>query len=88
MTFSTVRSVIHAPVMPKLDRKEVDELDAAFNEAYPAIVGALLTAASHGLKNLPEAKRIKQALPRLADFARWMMAVETGLGWKAELSCA
>ena len=41
--------------MPKLDRKEVDELDAAFNEAYPAIVGPLSTAASHGLKNLPEA---------------------------------
>ena len=69
--------------MPKLSRKEEDELDTAFAEVYPAIFGAMLTAASQGLKRLPEVKRIKHALPRLADFARWMMAVETALGWES-----
>ncbi len=67
----------------KDDRKEEDELDPAFAEVYPLILGALLTAASAGLKRLPEVRRIKQALPRLADFARWMMAVEAALGWES-----
>jgi hypothetical protein len=75
--------IIYAPVMSKAAREEEDELDRAFAEVYPAIFGAILTAASAGLKQLPEVKRIKHALPRLADFAKWMMAVEAALGWES-----
>ena len=75
--------LIHAPVMPKQDRKDEKQLNDAFMAVYPAILGAMLTAASQGLKRLPEVESIETAIPRLADFARWMMAVETALGWES-----
>ena len=74
--------MIHTPVM-RGATKEEDELDRAFAEVYPAIFGAMLTAACEGLRRLPEVKRINCRLPRLADFARWMMAVEAALGWES-----
>gem|GEM_PF-5506424 len=73
--------IVHAPVLPKLDRKEEEELDRAFAAVYPGVFGALLTAASQGLTKLPEVKRAKNELPRLADFFKWGLAVEAGLGW-------
>ena len=75
--------IIQAPVLPKPSRKEEEELDEAWGKVYAAIVGAMLTAACQGLKRLPEVRRVKQPLPRMADFARWMMAVETALGWQS-----
>ncbi len=73
--------IVHAPVLPRIDRKEEEELDKAFAAVYPEILGALLTAASQGLKGLPEVKRARNELPRLADFFKWGLAVEAGLGW-------
>ena len=46
-----------------------------FVSAQPHILGALLNAASHGLRALPEV-RLEQ-LPRMADFALWATACET-----------
>lgn len=73
--------IINCPVMPRSDRRTEKDLNKAFEAAHPAILGAILTAASHGLKRLPDIEKMNLELPRLADFARWMLAVETGLGW-------
>ena len=60
-------------------RREENELKAEFNEAHPHILGALLTAAAHGLKTFPRVK--PKRLPRIADFAVWAMACEGAL-WR------
>jgi putative DNA primase/helicase len=51
-----------------------------FEEVRPRILGALLDAATVGLKNLPNV-RLDQ--PRMADFAIWVNACEEGLGMKS-----
>jgi hypothetical protein len=46
-----------------------------FEATNPKIFGALLTAVSHGLRNID--KISPNALPRMADFSKWAMACET-----------
>jgi hypothetical protein len=46
-----------------------------FEMARPLILGALLDAASHGLRTLSEVRL--ERLPRMADFALWATACET-----------
>ena len=57
------------------ERRPEEELWAAFEQESPRILGALLDAVSIGLARLPHIK--PDALPRMADFARWGMACET-----------
>ena len=73
---------IHLPVLPKSARKSEKELEAQFAASQATIFGALLTAVSSGLRRLPEIERMKLDLPRLADFAQWILAAEAGLGWE------
>ncbi|MGO9449956.1 MAG: hypothetical protein ACLQDV_02750, partial [Candidatus Binataceae bacterium] len=49
-----------------------------FEEARPRILGALLDAATAGLRNLPNVRLDR--LPRMADFAIWVSACERALG--------
>ncbi|MEQ9379381.1 MAG: hypothetical protein RJP95_00850 [Pirellulales bacterium] len=60
-------------------RRPEDEIDRAFDEAHPRILGALLDAVSGALRNLPSTKLPR--LPRMADFAMWATAAEEALGW-------
>jgi hypothetical protein len=56
-------------------RRPEQELWREFEIAQPRILGALLDAAAHGLRELPRIRFGK--LPRMADFALWAMACET-----------
>jgi hypothetical protein len=58
-------------------RKLESKLWAQFHEKHPRILGALLTAVSHGLKTLPDVAL--SSLPRMADFAVWVTACEGAL---------
>ena len=60
-------------------RKSESELDASFAAAHPAILAGLLDAAVAALQNEATTKIAK--LPRMADFAIWVMAAEGALGW-------
>jgi hypothetical protein len=60
-------------------RKLETELWAEFERKHPRILGALLTAVSHGLKTLPDV--VLDRKPRMADFAVWVTACEGAL-WK------
>ena len=73
---------IRPPTVDKSKRRPEKELDAGFAAVYASIFGALLTAASHGLKKMPDVEKMDMEWPRLADFANWMVAVEAGLGWQ------
>jgi len=50
-----------------------------FNDVLPEILGAFLTSVSVGLRNLPQVHLERS--PRMADFARWIVACEPALPW-------
>ena len=58
-------------------RRSETELWRAFELARPRILGALLDAVVHGLRALGSVQ--VDRLPRMADFALWATACETGL---------
>jgi hypothetical protein len=63
--------------IPEEQRRPERELWAAFERERPRILGALLDAAVHGLRMLPQTKL--KRLPRMADFAEWVIACEPAL---------
>jgi hypothetical protein len=62
------------------DRRSDAAVENDFQAAWPSILGALLTAASVGLRHLPDMP-VPEELPRMAGFAQWVAACEPGLGW-------
>jgi len=64
---------------PEMRRDEA-QFWREFEQARPRILGALLDAATAGLRNLSNI-RVDQ-LPRMADFAIWVNACEESLGMK------
>jgi hypothetical protein len=66
--------------IPDERRRPEQELWAAFEAERPRILGALLDAVVHGLRQLPHVRLDK--VPRMADFALWATACETSL-WPA-----
>ena len=72
--------VIRCPMIPKGARKPESELLAEFEKVRPRVLGALLTAASTAIRNLPNVNPTE--LPRMADAFRWVVAAEPGLGWE------
>src|SRR5262249_41587134 len=56
-------------------RRSERQLWRGFELARPRILGSLLEAAAHGLRNLPGV-RLEQ-IPRMTDFALWATACET-----------
>lgn len=66
------------PISEELRRPE-SEINKEFDKAAPYLTGALLDAVSAALKNIEDVKLEK--LPRMADFARWVVAAEPGLPW-------
>jgi hypothetical protein len=72
--FLTLTAIVEAQRRPEQD------LWREFEIARPRILGALLDAAAHGLRELPRVRCEK--LPRMADFALWAMACETAF-WPA-----
>ena len=65
--------------IPEDQRKAERTLWAAFDAAKPKILGALLDAVVVGLANEQNVKLDR--VPRMADFALWVTACESGLGW-------
>jgi hypothetical protein len=71
--------VVYLPVIPEDQRRPEREFWKDFRIAQPRIFGALLDAVVCASRRLEEVKL--ERLPRMADFARWMVAAEPSLGW-------
>jgi hypothetical protein len=71
--------VVLSPV-DETERMTERELWSRFERAHPRILGALLDGVSAALRELPAVKLDR--LPRMADFAEWVVAAETALPWK------
>jgi hypothetical protein len=77
--------IIRLEVILDTERRTESELHAAFDEARPRILGALLDVVAHGLMQLPQTRLNR--LPRMADYATWVRACETAI-WSAGMHMA
>jgi hypothetical protein len=73
--------LIDLPTISEEARRAEAEFWAAFDAVHPALLGALFDVLSQALRQLPLVSL--PTLPRMADFATWITAAESGLGWTA-----
>ena len=73
--------ILNLTPIPESRRRPKAELQTLFDQARPRILGALLNGVATALRRLPDTHLHK--LARLADFAVWATAAETGLGTDA-----
>jgi hypothetical protein len=71
--------ILELEPIPKHKRRTEAEVDGRFAKVHARILGALLTAVSGGLRNLPNT-HLGQ-LPRMADFCLWAEACGRSVGW-------
>lgn len=71
--------IVWLPAIPEERRRPEAQMMTAFEAARPRIMGSLLDAVSVAIRDLPTVQL--PCLPRMADFALWVTAAETGLGW-------
>lgn len=74
--------VVSLPAIPEDQRQPESELEAAYERQRPKALGALLDVVATGLSRGGE--RHLERLPRMADFAEWIVACSPALGWDAE----
>jgi hypothetical protein len=70
-------------LLPSIDgnrRRAEWELLQLFEAARPRLLGALLDAVSTALRHLDRVELVE--LPRMADFAQWLVAAEPALPWE------
>jgi hypothetical protein len=70
--------LVRLPRIPEVHRVEERLFWEKFERARPRVLGAILDALAAGLRELPNVDLDR--LPRMADMATWMTAIETGLG--------
>ncbi len=70
---------LELPRIPDDRRQDEAQFWAAFDREQPAILGALLDAVAGAIGQLDGVKL--ERAPRMADFARWVVAAEPALGW-------
>jgi hypothetical protein len=70
--------IIHLPAIPLEKRKPEAEVWPEFEKIRPFVLGGLLDAVGHALRNIGSV-HLEQK-PRMADFALWATAAEENLG--------
>jgi len=70
--------LVTLPSIPAHKRRAEQTFWHRFEKARPRILGALFDTVSLALRQLPQVDVV--SLPRLADFARWVIAAEPALG--------
>jgi hypothetical protein len=75
--------LITCPTIPEERRLTERTFWRRFDRERPRSLGALLDAVSAGLRNLPKTRL--GALPRMADFAKWVCACAPALGFTADI---
>ncbi len=71
--------LVHVQPISEEQRRDEHDFWRDFETNKAGIFGALLDVICHGLRKLPEVKLDHS--PRMADFARWGIAVEEALGY-------
>lgn len=73
---------VHLRTIGAGERRAEDDLWPAFEAARPGILAGMLDGASAALRGINSVALPR--LPRMADFAKWVTAAESGLGWEPE----
>jgi hypothetical protein len=73
--------IVQLPTIERGSYRPEREIHAELRSARPKILGALLDAAAPGLMEVPFVEL--DAVPRMADFAKWATATEAALGAQA-----
>ena len=71
--------LINLPVIPEGQRKDEENFWNEFNKAKGRVLGALLDALAEAIRNYNQVELY--TLPRMADFAKWVIASENALPW-------
>lgn len=71
--------IINLPVISDEERVDESTFWVEFNKAKGRIFGAILDGAVEGLRNYDRVEL--ETLPRMADFAKWVVASEAALPW-------
>jgi len=71
--------IVTVPTLDDTQRVSKDDYWIQFEAAQPYIFGLILDTLSHALANFPKTKLT--SYPRMADFARWVMAAGPSMGW-------
>jgi hypothetical protein len=74
--------VVHLPYIPRLKRHFGRKFWHAFEQARPALLGALLDCVSAALRNIQHVQL--DAPPRMADFAEWSCAAASSCAWQVQ----
>ena len=72
--------VVNCNEISETARRTEEDMRTALERDRPLIFGALLGALSAGLRNQAHVELPRK--PRMADFAKWVTACESGLGWE------
>jgi hypothetical protein len=72
--------LLELPQIQDPSRRREADLWQAFEAAQPGILGAVFNALSAALANVHKVKLAR--LPRMADFATWVVAAEPSLPWE------
>jgi hypothetical protein len=72
--------LLELPQIEKGLRRREADLWKSFETAHPGILGAVFNALSAALSNFHRVK--EPELPRMADFATWVVAAEQALPWE------
>src|SRR5262249_21555551 len=76
------RAIIQGlPLIEDVKRRDEEELWSAYDAASPQALGGLLDIVMGALRELPSVQLARP--PRMADFARWVVAAEPALRWEA-----
>jgi len=71
--------VLDLPRIEDTKRRDEHSFKSAFEAVRAKLFGALLDAVSAAIRNHDSA--VVEGMPRMADFARWLVAAESKLGW-------
>jgi hypothetical protein len=71
--------LINLPTIAPAGRRQEAELELEFDRLQPLVLGAILDAVSTALRNIHRVA--SPNLPRMADFAAWVLAAEESLPW-------
>ncbi len=72
--------IVELPPIPPEKKRTESGFYRQLEEVRPKVLGALLDAVSAALRNLHTVQL--EELPRMADFAVWVIAAEEALGWE------
>jgi hypothetical protein len=72
--------VLELPSMGNKRRIDEKQFWVNFNAAHPKLFGALLEGVAASMRGIDSVEE-RSDWPRMADFAKWVTAAETELGW-------